>query len=77
MNAICAEPDSGLRVTQRWTSATRLPSVDSPPRFSEVPLSNLARRKPSASWPSGWAPRTFAFATAASTIAWVGASTGG
>ena len=43
MKAICAAPASGVAVAQRWTSATRLPSVDSPPRFSVVPSASLAR----------------------------------
>ena len=34
MKAISAAPDSGASVAHCCTSATRLPSVDSPPRFS-------------------------------------------
>ena len=41
----------GARVAQRWTSATRLPRVDSPPRFSVVPLASLARLNGPSIWP--------------------------
>ena len=52
MNAICAEPASGVLVAQRCTSATRLPRVDSPPRFSVVPSARRARSKAPPSLPS-------------------------
>ncbi len=68
MNAICALPDSGFSVAQRWTSATWLPSVDSPPRFSVVPLASLARENGPSMVPSTSAPSTSALAFAAATI---------
>ena len=61
-------------VAHRWTSATWLPNVDSPPRFSEVPLLNLAREKPALILPRGRAPSTAALLLASVTIAWVAAS---
>ncbi len=67
MNAICAPPDSGASVAQRCTSATRLPSVDSPPRFS-APEDSLARLNAPPISPSGSAPSTSASATASDTI---------
>ena len=75
MNAICAPPTvSG--VAQRWTSATRLPRVDSPPRFSVLPLLSLARLNGAWILPSAWAPRTFATASASATMAAVAGSAG-
>ena len=67
MNAICAPPVVVSRVAQRCASATRLPKVDSPPRFS-VPSASFARLNGPAIWPSGCAPSTAASATAFDTI---------
>src|SRR6476661_7192979 len=67
MKAIWAAPASGDEVAQRCTSATRLPMVDSPPRFS-APLASLARLNGPASLPRTFAPSTSDWDTAGSTI---------
>jgi hypothetical protein len=74
MNAICAEPAVGVEVAHLWTSATKLPTVDSAPRLSSLAVWVLPRENGPAILPSSTAPSTLALATAASTIAWVGPS---
>ena len=71
MNAICAPWRSSVAL--RCTSATKLPSVDSPPRFS-LPSVWTARRMSTSVSPITWAPRTSASATAAETVAATSAS---
>src|SRR5665648_498960 len=65
MNAICAPASA---VAHSWTSATRLPRVDSPPRFSAA-ATVRARLKLAVISPSETLPSSLATATAFATIA--------
>ena len=77
MNAISAPTRPPGSVAQRWTSATRLPSVDSPPRFSVVPLASLRPVERPADLAERLGPEHRRPAsTASSTIAWSAGSAG-
>ena len=74
MNVICTFLVPSTLSAHFCTSATKLPSVDSPPRFSANVAAEVARRKSAEASPITTLPSSFATSTASSTIGFTAGS---